>query len=618
MNRVVWWKIANRCFLSAGSIALLTLMVPSAAPAQTAKISVTQRARGLAEAGKVEDAIRALQQELETDPSNLSARLLLADLYTKTKEDGRAEEQYREACRLHPESPDAALQFSSFYMGQGSFDEAELMLTDIVRRFPKLTRARMQYAVVLSAKHKYKEASANIRMIPPPQEPTARVRYFRLEASIRSGLGDAPGAASAIERALKVMPTDSQLARMAALTESQAGEWKACIDHLSPLFVKRPDPETGLLLLRAQLASDVDFSGTLDRLRGLSLPADEEFDLHVHSAELLSSANEHKDAAEEFQRAVRLFDGGANDTLIYNLAVEQYASRQYENAISTLKPLREKQDSADVEDLAGDAEARTGDLPAAIHSHETAVMLAPKEERYRLSLGSALLESGTYATAAEAFEQAAQLFPSSARTYVGLGMAYYFMERYEDSVAAFLRANELDPESGRAMAYLGATQADSVVGPSSVAVQAICKRANSNPNDLSSNIWCGALMFRRAYLAGDYAAAEEAIPRLQRANRLAARNPVASCSLGRALAWTHQTSEARHWMEVCVELRPDSTEDHYQLNRIYQKLGLKSAAAHQAKLIAKLSAEKVGEPSLAQKFSAEITATGPSSIAERK
>jgi hypothetical protein len=115
-------------------------------------------------------------------------------------------------------------------------------------------------------------------------------------------------------------------------------------------------------------------------------------------------------------------------------------------------------------------------------------------------------------------------------------------------------------------------------------------------------------MFRRAYLAGDYAAAEEAIPRLRLANRLAPRNPVASSSLGRALAWAHQTSEARHWMEVCVGLRPDSTEDHYQLNRIYQKLGLKSAAAHQAKLITKLSAEKVGEPSLAQKLSAEIIA----------
>jgi thioredoxin-like negative regulator of GroEL len=199
--------------------------------------------------------------------------LLLADLYTRTKEGRRAEEQYREACRLHPESPDAALQFSSFYMGQGSFDEAELMLTDIVRRFPKLTRARMQYAVVLSAKHKYKEASANIHMIPPPHEPTARVRYFRLEASIRSGLGDAPGAASAIEQALKVMPTDPQLARMAALTESQAGEWKACIDHIFPLFVKRPDPETGLLLLRAQLASDVDFSDQPPGLRRQLNPA---------------------------------------------------------------------------------------------------------------------------------------------------------------------------------------------------------------------------------------------------------------------------------------------------------------------------------------------------------
>src|SRR5208282_5821077 len=96
-----------------------------------------------------------------------------------------------------------------------------------------------------------------------------------------------------------------------------------------------------------------------------------------------------------FQEALKLA-GGDDETLLYNLAVEQYGAGQLDQAFATLAPLRAQKDSAEVEDLAGDIEEQKGDRLAAVRSHQTAIALAPQEERYRLSLGAELLEYRAY------------------------------------------------------------------------------------------------------------------------------------------------------------------------------------------------------------------------------
>ena len=119
--------------------------------------------------------------------------------------------------------------------------------------------------------------------------------------------------------------------------------------------------------------------------------------------------------------------------MLFNLAVEQYSSGQFALALATIQSLRALNDSAELEDLAGDTQEQTGDRESAVRSHQNAIALAPKEERYRLSLGAELLKFGDYERAASVFEQGAQLFPNSARIYVGLGMSYYFVEKYDES-----------------------------------------------------------------------------------------------------------------------------------------------------------------------------------------
>lgn len=574
-------------------------------PAEAGKLSVEEQARKLVEAGQTGEAERILLQALEAHPGDLDARLLLANIYAGSSELSQAEQEFREALRRHPESAAAALAMGNFFVSTGSLSQAEQVFSQSVRRYPQVNELRTQLTVVLAGEHKYKEALVHMRLMTKPKDPAVLVRYYRLAASIRSGLGDKGAAAHDMESALAVMPADPQLRLLASLTEADAGDWGVCARDVAPLFAENPIPKTGLLLLHAQLATHQDFTTTLQTLRTLNLPDDQRFDLRVQSAEVLASADQHGSAAQEFQDAVAI-SNPVDLTLLYNLAVEQYSASQFEKAESTLDQLRREQDSAEVEDLAADVEERRGDSAAALRSHQNAVALAPKEERYRLALGAALMKYRAYEPAVEVFEQAANLFPNSARAYVGLGMAEYLTEKYDESVSAFLRAAQLDSDSERALSYLGATQAESLAGPSPPAMDSICGRAETHPRSSISVTWCGALLFRKAYLAGDQPSARAAIRRLRSAIVLAPKDPVANCFLGRALVWTGQNAEARHSLEICVQLRPESAEEHYRLSRLYQELKLKQAAAEQDALASKLSAQPERDEDVAQKLAREM------------
>jgi Tfp pilus assembly protein PilF len=62
------------------------------------------------------------------------------------------------------------------------------------------------------------------------------------------------------------------------------------------------------------------------------------------------------------------------------------------------------------------------------------------------------------------------------------------------------------------------------------------------------------------------------------------RESMARCQLGKALEWTELWSQARPETEACVRLDPGSPDSHYQLARIYRRLGLTALADQQTSL----------------------------------
>jgi predicted Zn-dependent protease len=597
----------NRCFWLILLLVVLRVVPTCAVEVGTlpgGSNSAVERALQLEQVGESQEAETLLKSALVAHPADLDLRLALGDLYARTGQLEQAEQEFRHAVRQHPNRSSVELALGSFYNATGKFTAAEEILRALVRRNPHLLPARLELALAQARQHKYADAETNIRAVPAPAAPDAQVRYYRLVASIRSGLGDAVGAARAMERAVRAAPDDQQLRVGAAMAEAEAGDWTACIANLSPVYAKQPNPTAGLLLLRAQLATHSDITSTLSSLRALSLPEDQEMALRLRSAELLVDAGKHNEAAEELSAAVKL-DGGRLDVR-YNLAVEQFRAGQLDESLNAIAHLRAQEDSAEVEDLAGDIEEEKGDYLAAVHAYQSSVSLAPKEERYRLSLGAELIRHLNYDAALVVFRQAAQMFADSARVYIGLGITYHFLQKEDESVAAFLRADQLSGNSSQVIGYFGVSQLGNADGPSEVAVKAACARADASPNDPTSLSWCGTLLFRRASLAGNQSALPEILRRLQSATRFQPEDPIATCSLGSALAWGEKWQTARHWLETCIRLQPGLAEGHYRLSRVYKELGLEKEAHQQAELTQKAFAERDQREALLKKFTYEM------------
>jgi tetratricopeptide (TPR) repeat protein len=550
------------------------------ASAQT-NSTTTEHANQLAQTGHPQDAIALLRSTLTAQPHNIKARVVLANLYLQNGDTVEAEKQLREGVRIDPQSAEAKLALGAFYIKAGSLAEAEKTLRAAVEQHPKLNESRAQLALVLALQHKYEEAQSNIRLIPPPADSNARMLYYRLLASIDSGLGDLHAAVDATEQALQVAPSDPQLQLMAAMAEAEAGQWQACLRNAGPLFAAHPTVTSGLVLLQAQLATHQDFAPTLNNLRSMELAPEQALALRLQTAKILVSAEQHEAAIEELQAALRL-NGKGDEALLYDLAVEQYRAQQSDAALATLNSLQKPTNSAEVENLLGDIEEQKGDSVAAVHSYQNAIALNPHEEQYRLSLGAELLKYHTYEPAALVFRQAAELFPKSTRIYVGLGLTYFLQEKYDESVAAFLQADALEPGSSQILGYIGESQMRRPGRPGTAVVDKICGYANSKNPSPASVTWCAALRFQTAYIGGDQASAPDIIQRLHAAVMLSPSEPVANCSLGHALEWTGQLADARHWLEACVALRPDSAEGHFRLGRVYQRLGLTELAKQEA------------------------------------
>jgi tetratricopeptide (TPR) repeat protein len=442
--------------------------------------------------------------------------------------------------------------------------------------------ACFELALSLARLHHYRAAAAALKAVRLPDNPDQQIAYHRLGAAIAAGNGDSQAAARDMEQALRLAPDVPILIISTGIMEVEAQNPNRAAQLLQPLFSHHPEALPGLWLLRAQLALKQNPEQTLRTLQTISVPADQRLSWYLDLGTTLADGGLHRQAASEFQKAAALEPGRGD--IRYDIALEQYQAGEVAGALATINELKTLHDSAALEALKADVEEARADYLDAVHCDQYAVALAPKEEKYRLSLGYELLKHGSYQPALVVFRQTVGLFPTSVRARVALGMTYFFLQSYQQASRALVDAVELDRKSYFALNYLGITQQDQPAPVRPAAVTAICKRAASDPRSGVAATYCGTLSFRKAYEAGDKSGSAVILQQLHKAVTLSPEDPVANCELGKALEWIGQWSAARTQMEKCVRLQPDSPDNHYHLAQIYQRLGLSGLARQQLSL----------------------------------
>jgi len=568
--------------LRAGILIVVLLIAASLRPvAQQAstsgKIRSTQTSGPLAEAqsalsgGDPAQAIEILSDRLQSHPTDVSARLLLGQAYLLAGQPEKAEAEYQRILKDSPTNVSALTGLSGVYMRAGQFEKAEPMLHLAVKASNGDPQIRMQWAVVLARLHQYPEAHSALASLAPPSEPEERIQFYRLKASIDSGLGDLPTAAAEMEKALALRPHDTALTLATAVAELQSGNGRRAASLADPVYSRTHDPRVGLVLLEARLITHEDFHEPLAAIRSTPLQPAEELTLRQRLAEILIEHGEYAAALEDLARVVEL--APERGDLVYNLALGQFKAGRMDDALKSAEKCKSLGDTAEIEDLLGDIQEARGASLEAARSYQAAVTLAPNQEQYRLSLAVEFLRHDNFDAARVVLKQAETVWPKSWRIQLALAMVENFAGSDEESSRLLMQAAALAPEPEMPLEYLGKIQMDRAAAPTPSAIAKLCEYSDQHPKNGKMQYYCGALVFRRDHTLGDKSHADEILHRLQAASTVLTKDASPHCQLGAVYRWLDRWREAVQESETCVRMDPDSADGHYRLAQLYQHLG---------------------------------------------
>jgi tetratricopeptide (TPR) repeat protein len=516
-------------------------------------------------------AIEILSDYLKSHPKDVSARLLLGHADLLAGQSNAAETEYQTILNDSPNHVTALTGLGEVYMREGQLEKAEPVLHRAAKASNGAPRIRKQWAIVLARLHQYKEAQEALASVAPPLEPEERIQFYRVKASVASGLGDLATAAADMEKALALRPHDAALAMATAVAELQSGNGRRAASLANPLYSRTHDSEVGVVLLEARLGMHQDFHEVLSAMRTTPLQPADELPLRQRLAQVLIAHGELAAAIEDLQRAVQL-DPGRGD-LAYNLALAQFKGGQIDDAGKSAERCKAVSDTAEVEDLLGDIQEARGDSLNAARSYQAAVTLAPNEEQYRLSLAVEFLKHDNFDAARLVLKQAEAVWPKSWRIQLALAMVENFAGSDEESSQLLMRAADLAPDREIPLQYLGQIQMDRGEPPTADAIAKLCEYADQHPKNGKTDYYCGALVFRRDHALGDKTHADEILRRLHTASMLLTNDASPHCQLGAAYRWLERWQDAVRASEICVRMDPDSADGHYRLAQLYQHLG---------------------------------------------
>lgn len=276
-------------------------------------------------------------------------------------------------------------------------------------------------------------------------DPNLEAAHLFLGASLLE-TGDLPHAIESLDRFVIRNPNDRNARLMLGEALLRSGRAADAVAHLTAASELLPDiPRVWYALGKAY-----DLTGRKDEAaaawkRLSELPPS--FELRVHSAELNDSAQRWRDAAGDWQEALKL--APENRTARIGLAWSLYRLRDYVAAMAALKPLLSVASSADVPFLYGGSLLNLQQPAEAMPYLREALARAPQFHPAEAALGQAMLQTGKVTEAIPLLERAVTT-DHDGSVHFQLFRAYQLAGRKADAeraLAAYRRVRESLPEA---------------------------------------------------------------------------------------------------------------------------------------------------------------------------
>jgi tetratricopeptide (TPR) repeat protein len=259
----------------------------------------------------------------------------------------------------------------------------------------------------------------------------------------------------------------------------------------------------------------------------------------------------------------------------YNLAVAQLQTSRPSAALSTLAPLAKSRDP-EVLSLLAAAQDSAGQTQAALSTLETALRIAPKDERLYLDAAVLYQKSGLLAPAVKMLDHGFEQVPRSARLLAMRGVILAQLGELDRSEADFERAGSLEPDQTYSAAGLSVLFSET--GRAEGAVKLLRGKIAAAPDDPVLNYLLADALLREGAQPGqpEFAEAERALLRAVRIKQDFAR---ARAALGKVYLRAGRAEDAVKELSAALALDPSNRPALSQLSAALRKAGRAKEAA---------------------------------------
>lgn len=465
-------------------------------------------------AGRINEAVRDLQERINKDPNALDARRVLGRIYLRLIGDQannrintemlqRAMEQYQKIVELDPKDADSWLLLGRLRHIAKQPAEAEQAFRKALDLDPNSEEAMTGLAMVYSSQGDNARA---IEMLKQLADRSPNLRTLTTLADAYESLRDYAGAAEVLKRALVLDPSDLDMKQGLAQNLQMAGKLDEALqvyEELAKEDPKNPDPYFRMFQIYRQKNELDKARQSLERAKQI-----EPDNLEVLFAEvgLLEFEGKHSEAIAALRQLVdstekRTYSGPEQANrlvLLERLGTLYRSNEQHELAVETfrkmaqLDPQTAPRAAVQIADTYRDAK----DYNRALQEIEAAAKKFPDDRMVALKRASLLAEFGkedqavsevrrifagdtgreywfslaeiyerskNYPAMAKALEEAAKQTsggPEQLSLYFMRGAMYERTKQYALAEQEFRKALEIDPDNASILNYLGYMLAD--------------------------------------------------------------------------------------------------------------------------------------------------------------
>ena len=361
-----------------------------------------------------------------------------------------------------------------------------------------------------------------------------------------AGLGRAPDAIEAYNKALKISPDNLAALEGAAELEYKAGSYRA-VPLLNHILKLRPNDATTHAMLAVLSYNHHDCAEAAKHFRESSQLISSQPVALAQFGSCLMDQQQPNEALPIFEKILALSPGEAHAR--YNLAVVELAAQHSKDAVETLQPLLGTQPpDPDVLDLASAAYEDSGDTPRAVELLRQAIIANPQKIRYYLDFATLSFKHESFQVGVDVLNAGLAQLPKAAPLYIARGILYIQMGSYEKGQSDFEAANKLDP--GQASASVAQGLALLQQSNLDQALETVRSQLKAHPQDAFLNYLKSEIITQKGATAGS--------PEFAEALAAASR---------------------------AVQLRPDFSIARNSLANLYLKSGQGDLAAEQSRLV---------------------------------